>query len=114
MRAVGFLALSLTVGACGVGEGVGKHELAQQRAGDELGGQSYQRVHGTRACLVDCAGHEAGYRWARERRIIDASLCISRSQSFNEGCEAYAEDLAQLTAQLETSHQVALEGSTGP
>jgi hypothetical protein len=103
MRAIRLFVLLIAVGACSGGPDAGKHARALQRAGDELAGQTYRAAHGSRKCQVDCAGHEAGYRWAQERRYSDASLCISRSQSFNEGCEAYAEDLAQRVAQEEAS-----------
>ena len=43
-------------------------------------------------CTVDCSGHEAGYEWAEEHDITDASGCSGNSQSFVEGCQAYAEE----------------------
>ena len=47
--------------------------------------------HGHR-CTVDCSGHEAGYRWAEEHEIHDPDDCGGKSQSFIEGCQAWAED----------------------
>ncbi len=44
------------------------------------------------ACTEDCSGHEAGYQWAEENGITDASDCGGNSQSFIEGCIAYTED----------------------
>lgn len=50
-------------------------------------------------CTVDCSGHNAGYDWAEENDISDASDCNGNSASFNEGCEAYVEETeAQKTA----------------
>lgn len=43
-------------------------------------------------CTVDCSGHEAGYQWAEEHDIKDADDCGGNSQSFIEGCRAYAEE----------------------
>ena len=43
-------------------------------------------------CTVDCSGHEAGYEWAEEHDITDPSDCSGNSQSFIEGCQAYAEE----------------------
>src|ERR1035438_6438518 len=43
-------------------------------------------------CTVDCSGHEAGYQWAEEHDITDPSDCSGNSQSFIEGCQAYAEE----------------------
>lgn len=43
-------------------------------------------------CSADCSGHEAGYEWAEENGIDDPSDCHGNSQSFIEGCQAYAEE----------------------
>lgn len=42
-------------------------------------------------CTEDCAGHEAGYQWAEDKGIAHPDDCGGNSQSFIEGCEAYAE-----------------------
>jgi hypothetical protein len=42
------------------------------------------------ACLDDCSGHQAGYDWAEEHGITDPSECGGNSESFIEGCKAYA------------------------
>lgn len=39
----------------------------------------------------DCSGHEAGYQWAEEHDIHDPDNCGGNSESFIEGCRAYAE-----------------------
>ena len=41
-------------------------------------------------CTKDCSGHIAGYRWAQRKGIKDPSECGGNSQSFYEGCLAYA------------------------
>lgn len=43
-------------------------------------------------CAIDCSGHEAGYEWAEENDIGDPDDCHGNSDSFVEGCEAYAEE----------------------
>jgi hypothetical protein len=43
-------------------------------------------------CTGDCSGHEAGYAWAEENGISDPDDCGGNSNSFIEGCEAYAEE----------------------
>lgn len=45
-------------------------------------------------CRQDCSGHKAGYDWARKKGITAASQCGGRSQSFIEGCIAFAEGLS--------------------
>lgn len=44
------------------------------------------------ACLEDCSGHEAGYEWAEEQGVTDPDECSGNSDSFIEGCIAYAEE----------------------
>lgn len=43
-------------------------------------------------CTSDCSGHEAGYEWAEEKGITDPDDCGGNSNSFIEGCEAYANE----------------------
>ncbi len=50
-----------------------------------------QTFHGY-PCTQDCSGHEAGYEWAGENDITDPDDCSGNSNSFIEGCEAYAEE----------------------
>jgi hypothetical protein len=49
------------------------------------------RFHGYR-CTRDCSGHQAGYEWAEDNGITDMDDCEGNSQSFIEGCQAYAEE----------------------
>lgn len=51
-----------------------------------------QDFHGY-PCSEDCSGHEAGYEWAEDNGISDLVDCGGNSQSFIEGCRAYAEEL---------------------
>jgi hypothetical protein len=48
-------------------------------------------------CTEDCSGHEAGYEWASVHDITDPEDCGGNSDSFIEGCQAYAN---------ETSHEI--------
>jgi len=43
-------------------------------------------------CKDDCSGHQAGYDWAEEHDIDDPDDCGGNSESFIEGCRAYAEE----------------------
>lgn len=52
-------------------------------------------------CTVDCSGHEAGYEWAEEKGIDDPDDCGGNSDSFIEGCQAYAKE--QQTAMEEAT-----------
>lgn len=40
-------------------------------------------------------GYDAGYQWAEENDVDDASSCTTPSSSFNHGCEDYVEENAQ-------------------
>jgi len=42
-------------------------------------------------CTQDCSGHKAGYKWAKKKGIKNPGDCTGKSQSFIEGCWAYAE-----------------------
>ena len=42
-------------------------------------------------CTQDCSGHQAGYEWAEEQGITNPDDCGGKSESFIEGCIAYAE-----------------------
>lgn len=53
------------------------------------------RYFGGYPCTQDCSGHDAGYEWAERRGITDPDDCGGRSQSFIEGCQAYAEETQQ-------------------
>ncbi|SCY42587.1 hypothetical protein SAMN05216420_10643 [Nitrosospira sp. Nl5] len=44
------------------------------------------------SCSDGCSGHEAGYEWAEENDIDDPDDCEGNSDSFIEGCQAYAEE----------------------
>ena len=43
-------------------------------------------------CAEDCSGHQAGYDWAEENDLTDPNDCDGNSQSFIEGCEAWADE----------------------
>lgn len=43
-------------------------------------------------CTDDCSGHEAGYEWASDQGISDPDDCGGKSDSFIEGCMAYANE----------------------
>lgn len=43
-------------------------------------------------CTDDCSGHEAGYSWAEDKGITDPDDCGGKSESFIEGCEAWANE----------------------
>jgi len=53
-------------------------------------------------CTQDCSGHQAGYDWAERKGVDDASDCGGNSQSFIEGCEAYANEQGQSSARSNT------------
>nr|NTI33097.1 hypothetical protein [Rhizobium rhizogenes] len=53
------------------------------------------RTFGGSDCTDDCSGHKAGYEWAEQNDVKDSSECSGNSTSFEEGCQAYVEDLSR-------------------
>lgn len=53
---------------------------------------THSRMFSGYRCTSDCSGHEAGWQWAENQGIEDPGDCGGRSQSFIEGCIAYAEE----------------------
>lgn len=45
-------------------------------------------------CTQDCSGHKAGYEWAQAKDIGDPADCGGKSNSFTEGCRAWAQEQA--------------------
>src|SRR5258708_19222502 len=45
-----------------------------------------------RDCISECVGVDVGYRWAAAREIERAEGCAGYSESFNDGCRAYARE----------------------
>ena len=41
-------------------------------------------------CGVDCSTHQKGYAWAAQHKIAEPKDCRGTSESFIEGCWAYA------------------------
>jgi len=68
-------------------------DAARENAASELAGTTYADAGQPYGCTEDCSGHEAGFEWAQENDVTDTSDCSGNSQSFVEGCEAYAEEL---------------------
>jgi hypothetical protein len=66
-------------------------EQAEQAAAEAVEGTTYDGQGQPYGCTSDCSGHDAGYRWADENQIFDPAACGGNSQSFIEGCMAYAE-----------------------
>lgn len=53
--------------------------------------QKYYESRGS-SCTSDCSGHDAGYEWAEENSVCDASYADGKSESFDEGVRVYAEE----------------------
>jgi hypothetical protein len=70
--------------------GCGKNSEEADDAEDSTAAQAGE-FHGY-TCTEDCSGHEAGYAWAEEHDITDPDQCGGNSESFIEGCRAYAEE----------------------
>jgi hypothetical protein len=69
-------------------------DAAHDRAVDDLSYETYGSIGEPYGCTEDCEGHEAGFEWAKENEITDGS-CYGDSDSFNEGCQAYADAIEE-------------------
>ena len=67
-------------------------DAAREDAASELSDQTFQDAGDTSRCTGDCSGHDAGWQWAQEHEVTDSSECAG-SGSFEDGCEAYVEEL---------------------
>ena len=55
--------------------------------------RTHDRTYGFN-CIVDCSGHEAGYRWAEQHNIDEEDYCPDGDAEFYEGCIAYLQGMA--------------------
>lgn len=106
-HAVGGFALVLLLAACGGSSGGGRYADANDY--DEAdydepvidadpGGVEAREVQAPdfADCTEDCSGHDAGFEWAQDNDVTDPSECGGDSHSFVAGCEAFAEQRAEL------------------
>jgi hypothetical protein len=70
-------------------------DRAADAASDAVAGTTYSDQGAPYGCTDDCSGHEAGYKWAEDKEITDPDDCGGDSNSFREGCVAYAEAYQQ-------------------
>jgi hypothetical protein len=56
---------------------------------ESVGLSSTFTFHGY-TCGGDCSSHQAGYDWAAKNAVANPALCTGNSESFIEGCRAYA------------------------
>ncbi len=66
-------------------------DRADEAAEEAVAGTTYADQGRPYGCTEDCSGHDAGYEWAQNNDITDPDDCGGNSQSFEEGCRAYAE-----------------------
>lgn len=76
-------------------------EDALEDAAAAQSGMTYSDLGEPYGCTEDCSGHEAGVAWAEENDLRDPDDCGGRSQSFVEGCQAYAEAIQESADQIE-------------
>ena len=69
-------------------------DAAMERAVEELAFETYSSIGEPFGCTEDCSGHEAGFEWAKQNEITDG-WCGGNSESFVEGCQAYADAIQE-------------------
>ena len=75
----------------GISDAADTTERAESAAAEAVAGTTYSDQGAPYGCTDDCSGHNAGYEWASNNEVTDPSDCGGNSQSFIEGCQAYAE-----------------------
>ena len=104
------IALALALTACGSEPASSTMPARYAEAPGEqdvpaLDHQNFEDIGATSECTDDCSGHDAGFEWAKDHDILDSSNCGGKSQSFIEGCEAYAEAAGGEVDDDESSHR---------
>ena len=64
------------------------------------------------ACGSDCAGHQKGYSWASAHQISNPEECRGTSETFIEGCRAFAGidgPLGERTIDVSFPHTVGID-----
>jgi hypothetical protein len=61
-----------------------------------LADKTFENVAGSNDCTKDCSGHSDGWEWAKENEITNSDACGSKSASFIEGCQAFANGVRHL------------------
>jgi hypothetical protein len=87
---ISVLVAALLVSAC--------EDTAAVEAQDPFGFAEREEVEKKQVgfnCTDDCSGHEAGYEWAEANNVKHPDDCSGKSESFIEGCEAYAATVAE-------------------
>jgi hypothetical protein len=106
LKNFGLIALFFSVSnltGCGSGSGGGRYDEYEADTSDEYNrGEVEADTADVDAadvveptfdnCTDDCSGHEAGFQWAQDNDVTDSSECGGNSDSFIEGCEAFAQE----------------------
>ena len=64
------------------------------------------------ACGADCTGHQQGYSWASAHKISNPADCRGTSETFIEGCRAFAGiegPLGERTIDVSFPHTVGID-----
>lgn len=80
-------------------------DAAREDAAADISASSFTDVGDTPTCTEDCGGHDAGFEWAKENGITDASECGGTSSSFIEGCEAFAEAIEEQVSEQRADYE---------
>ena len=96
--AIPFIALALAAGSAGASMGAPANKPAAAKSATRPGSPRPLKnampsgpllFHGY-ACGGDCSSHEDGYSWASAHQISNPRDCRGTSETFIEGCLAFA------------------------
>lgn len=77
-------------------------DAARDAAEEELSGQSYAEIGTPYGCTVDCAGHEAGYRYRADNGHVGFN---ADSPSFNEGGQAFEDAVEDRVEEMRAEYE---------
>jgi hypothetical protein len=83
------LALAAGLPAASVGAPAAKSTGATPQLLKNAGPSGPLLFHGY-ACAGDCSSHQQGYSWAADHKISNPRDCRGTSETFIEGCRAFA------------------------
>ncbi|MFN5643807.1 MAG: hypothetical protein ACK450_04340 [Sphingomonadales bacterium] len=64
-------------------------DAARDETEREIGFETYTGIGSPYGCTDDCSGHEAGFKWRRDRGYVP----YGNSDSFREGAQAYEDEV---------------------
>jgi hypothetical protein len=76
-------------------------DAAREEAENDVALETYQGVGRPYGCTDDCSGHEAGFKWRRDRGYVP----YGNSDSFREGAQAYEDEVESRVEEMREEYE---------